>query len=433
MSTKVAINGLGRIGRAILKLVIDEPSIELVAVNDLVEVENLAYLLRFDTVYGRYSKPVVVDGDDLVVAGRKLRTLSNRDPLDLPWKELGVELVFECTGALTRREDLEKHVRAGARFVLLSAPSKDEEVETVIHGVNVPGGTPAIISCASCTTNCITPIVEVIGRRIGIREGGDDDRARLYLVPIDRRRTEQAFPPRSGRGSEPRAGHDGRRTRDDACAASNTRVCSTASRSGADSCRIDRGHHVRHFAKDDRRRGEPDPHGRSRHARYAGVLGVSRDPLVSSDIVGDPRASIVDLELTKVIDGDLVKVMSWYDNEWGYANQMLREARSVAGGFELAEADARSRRRSTVAVTVRKSKGSRNNKATKTEIKLEVTGVHLWGWGWRLTQLMPAQGVEGACSRCDMKNGTITVMASDAPGSEYRAFDALGIFAGFVR
>ena len=139
MSIKVAINGLGRIGRATLKLVLDEPSIELVAVNDLVDVENLAYLLRFDTVYGRYSKLVEVDGDDLVVAGRKLRTLSNRDPLGLPWKELDVELVFECTGALTRREDLEKHIRAGARFVLLSAPSKGEEVETVIHGVNVAG------------------------------------------------------------------------------------------------------------------------------------------------------------------------------------------------------------------------------------------------------------------------------------------------------
>src|SRR5678816_2456997 len=170
MSTKVAINGLGRIGRAILKLVIDEPSMELVAVNDLVDVENLSYLLRFDTVYGRYSKPVLIDGHDLVVAGRKLRTLNKRDPSELPWKELGVELVFECTGAFTRREDLEKHVRAGARFVLLSAPSKGEEVETVIHGVSVQGNTPSIISCASCTTNCITPIVEIIGRRIGFQK-----------------------------------------------------------------------------------------------------------------------------------------------------------------------------------------------------------------------------------------------------------------------
>ncbi|MGQ0539371.1 MAG: glyceraldehyde 3-phosphate dehydrogenase NAD-binding domain-containing protein, partial [Gemmatimonadaceae bacterium] len=114
MSTRVAINGLGRIGRAILKLVIDEPAFELVAVNDLVDVENLAYLLRFDTVYGRYSKPVRVEEGNLIVAGRELRALTKGDPADLPWRELGVELVFECTGAFTRREDLEKHVRAGA-------------------------------------------------------------------------------------------------------------------------------------------------------------------------------------------------------------------------------------------------------------------------------------------------------------------------------
>lgn len=170
MSTRVAINGLGRIGRAILKVAIDEPTLELVAVNDLVDAENLAYLLRFDTVYGRYAKPVAVEGGDLAVAGRKLRTLRSRDPQGLPWKELGVDLVFECTGALARREDLEKHIRAGARIVLLSAPAKDGEVETVVHGVNVPGGTASIISCASCTTNCITPIVEVIGRRIGFKK-----------------------------------------------------------------------------------------------------------------------------------------------------------------------------------------------------------------------------------------------------------------------
>ena len=144
MSVKVAINGLGRIGRAILRLVIDEPSLELVAVNDLIDIENIAYLLRFDTVYGRYRNSVIVDGENLVVAGRELRFLSNRDPLSLPWKELDVELVFECTGTLTRRDQLEKHVQAGARTVLLSAPSKAEDVVTVIHGVNVPGGAPAV-------------------------------------------------------------------------------------------------------------------------------------------------------------------------------------------------------------------------------------------------------------------------------------------------
>src|SRR4026208_1325695 len=134
MSTRVAINGLGRIGRAILKLAIDDPSLELVAVNDLVEVENLAYLLRFDTAYGGYSKSVAVSGSDLVVAGRTVRTLKSRDPSELPWSELGVDLVFECTGMFTRRADLEKHIRAGASFVLLSAPSHGGEVETVVHG-----------------------------------------------------------------------------------------------------------------------------------------------------------------------------------------------------------------------------------------------------------------------------------------------------------
>jgi glyceraldehyde 3-phosphate dehydrogenase len=124
MKSRIAINGLGRIGRALLRLTIDEPSLELVAVNDLVDAATLAYLLRYDTVYGRYSKSVSVNGTDLVVADRRLRTLRTSDPLELPWKELEVDVVFECTGALTRREDLEKHVRAGARFVLLSAPSK---------------------------------------------------------------------------------------------------------------------------------------------------------------------------------------------------------------------------------------------------------------------------------------------------------------------
>jgi len=167
MTTRVAINGLGRIGRAILKLIVDEPMLELVAINDLVDIENLAYLLRFDSVYGRYPKPIGVEGGDLVIAGRRVRTLSSRDPLELPWKGLAVELVLECTGAFARRADLEKHVRAGARFVLLSAPTKGGEVETIVHGVSSPRGDLSIISCASCTTNCITPIVEVIGRRIG--------------------------------------------------------------------------------------------------------------------------------------------------------------------------------------------------------------------------------------------------------------------------
>jgi glyceraldehyde 3-phosphate dehydrogenase len=330
MSTRVAINGLGRIGRAILKLVTDEPSLELVAINDLVEVDNLAYLLRFDTVYGRYPKPVVVEGGDLVVAGRKVRTLRSHDPLRLPWKELSVDLVFECTGMFTRRDDLEKHIRAGARFVLLSAPSHGGEVETVIHGANDPEGTPGIISCASCTTNCITPIVEVIGRRVGLQKAvmttvhaytssqsvvdGPSRHLRrgraagANLVPTTTGAalaTTRALPQYEGL-------FDGIAVRAPLPIGSIADITFLTSRKTS----VDE---VNQILTDE-----------AVSERYAGVLGVSRDPLVSSDIIGDPRASVVDLELTKVIDGDLVKVMSWYDNEWGYANQMLREARSVA-------------------------------------------------------------------------------------------------------
>jgi glyceraldehyde 3-phosphate dehydrogenase len=329
LTTKVAINGLGRIGRAILKLVIDEPSFDLVAINDLVEVENLAYLLRFDTVYGRYSKCVAVDGDKLVVGGREVKTLTQRDPAQLPWKDLDVELVFECTGALTRREDLEKHVHAGARVVLLSAPSKGAEVETVVHGANEASDSSSIISCASCTTNCITPIVEVIGRRIGFTKAtmttvhaytssqsvvdGPNKRFRrgraaaANLVPATTGAalaTTRALPRYAGL-------FDGVAIRAPVPVGSIADITFVTSRNTS----VEEVNQVLTEEAD--------------MPRYSGVLGVSRAPLVSSDVIGDPRASIVDLELTKVVDGDLVKVMSWYDNEFGYANQMLREAVSV--------------------------------------------------------------------------------------------------------
>jgi glyceraldehyde 3-phosphate dehydrogenase len=330
LTCKVAINGLGRIGRAILKLVVEDPSFELVAVNDLVDVENLAYLLRFDTVYGPYSKVVAVDGNRLVVAGREMRTLTQRNPSRLPWKDLEVDLVFESTGALTRRADLEKHIHAGARVVLLSAPSKDVEVETVVHAANESTGRSAIISCASCTTNCITPIVEVIGRRIGFAKAmmttvhaytssqslvdGPNKRFRrgraaaANLVPATTGATQattRALPEYANR-------FDGIAIRAPIPVGSIADITFVTSRRTS----VDE---VNAILTEE-----------AATERYAGVLGVSRDPLVSSDIAGDPRASVVDLELTKVVDGDLVKVMSWYDNEWGYANQMVREAKSVA-------------------------------------------------------------------------------------------------------
>lgn len=330
MRTKVAINGLGRIGRAILKLIIDEPSMELVAVNDLTDVENLAYLLCYDTVYGRFSKSVIIDGGDLKVDGRKLRTFNERDPSNLPWKQLGVDLVFECTGALTHREDLEKHIYAGAKFVLLSAPSKSEDVETVVHGSNTKGTASNIVSCASCTTNCITPIVEIIGRRIGFEKAAMTtvhaytasqsvvDRpnkrfrrgraAAANLVPASTgaaHATTLALPAYKGR-------FDGIAIRAPIPVGSIADVTFLTSRKTT----VDEVNRI--FIEE------------AASERYDGILGVTNDPLVSSDIIGDSRASVVDLDLTKVVDGDLVKVLSWYDNEWGYANQMVREARSIS-------------------------------------------------------------------------------------------------------
>jgi glyceraldehyde 3-phosphate dehydrogenase len=168
---KVAINGLGRIGRAALKQILEHKELTLIAANDLVPADNLAYLLNFDTVYGRYSKRVEADPEGLRINGQKILLFSEKDPSKLPWKKLEVGLVFECTGVFTKKEDLFKHLQAGARKVILSAPAKDNEISTVVYGVNHDSGsTIKVVSCASCTTNCITPVVEVMSRRIGLKK-----------------------------------------------------------------------------------------------------------------------------------------------------------------------------------------------------------------------------------------------------------------------
>ncbi|HZD11278.1 MAG TPA: glyceraldehyde 3-phosphate dehydrogenase NAD-binding domain-containing protein, partial [Candidatus Binatia bacterium] len=167
---RVAINGLGRIGRATFKIMLDTPELEVVAVNDLVPNDNLAYLLKYDTVYGRYERDVDYDDEHLIVDGEKYPVYHEKDPEALPWQELDVGLVIESTGVFTTREGLEKHLRAGAQRVILSAPSKSPEVMTMVHGVGEPNLDERIISCASCTTNSITPVVEVLGRHIGIRK-----------------------------------------------------------------------------------------------------------------------------------------------------------------------------------------------------------------------------------------------------------------------
>jgi glyceraldehyde 3-phosphate dehydrogenase len=241
-----------------------------------------------------------------------------------------VDIVFECTGAFTKREDLDGHIRAGARYVILSAPSNSDDVETVVHGVNTPQGATAVISCASCTTNCITPVMEILGRRIGVRKAimtavhAYTSSQAIVDSPRSRARRGRAgasnfVPTSTGAAAatvralpEYRGRFDGVAVRVPVAAGSLADIVCVA----ATPTTVDEVNEV--FTAE------------AASERYRGVLGVTADPIVSSDIIKDPRASVVDLGMTQVVDGDLIKVMSWYDNEWGYSNQLVREALRIA-------------------------------------------------------------------------------------------------------
>lgn len=333
---KVAINGMGRIGRATFKVLMGTPSLEVVAVNDLMETENLSYLLKFDTVYGRYPEPVTSSGDELLVGKKRFRVLHEKDPAKLPWKDLGVDLVFESTGFFTKAEDMRKHIQAGAKMVILSAESKSEEVVTVVYGATSEQPEhPTLISCASCTTNCITPLVEIMGRRIGIKKAvmttvhAYTATQSLIDSPVKkefrrgRAAAQNLVPTTTGAASattkalpQYKGKFDGVSVRAPVPVGSVSDVVFVTSRPTS-------VEEVNGIFREE-----------AQSERYRGVLGVGEEPMVSSDIVQDPRASIVEPSMTKVVDGDLVKVLSWYDNEWGYANQMAREAVRVTSGVK---------------------------------------------------------------------------------------------------
>jgi glyceraldehyde 3-phosphate dehydrogenase len=328
----VAINGLGRIGRATLKIVLEKPNLRLTAVNDLLAADNLAYLLRFDTVYGRWARAVSAHEKLLNIDGKNYPVLRERDPAQLPWRQMGVDVVFECTGAFRERDDLAKHIVAGARFVILSAPAKSEDIPTVVHAVNGLSGNPSqIVSCASCTTNCITPVVEIMARRIGVRkatmttihaytanqsivDSGSKDFRRgragaANLVPASTGAafaTTRALPALRGK-------FDGVAVRAPVPVGSLADIVFIAERATS----VDEVNRL--FRAE------------AASERYREVLAVTEEPIVSSDIIQQAYASIVDLSMTQVVDKDLVKVMSWYDNEWGYANQMVRESLQFSG------------------------------------------------------------------------------------------------------
>jgi glyceraldehyde 3-phosphate dehydrogenase len=328
---RIAINGLGRIGRAALKIVLDRGKLELVAVNDLIPNHDLVYLLKYDTVYRRYERQVESVADGISIDGTTYKAFSEKDPTKLPWKDLDIDLVLECTGVLRKREDLEKHLQAGAKQVILSAPAKSEDVTTVVHGVAAPDvGSNQIISCASCTTNCITPIVEIVGRRIGVKKA--------MMSTIHAYTASQAIV--DGPHKKPRRGRAG---------AANFVPTSTGAARATTKVLPEYADRFDGVAV----RG-PVPAGsiadlvflteravtidevidilkeEAASEKYRGIVGVTEDPIVSSDIIRDGHAAVVDLEMTRVVDGDLVKIMAWYDNEWGYATQMVKEAERIS-------------------------------------------------------------------------------------------------------
>jgi glyceraldehyde 3-phosphate dehydrogenase len=331
MPARVAINGLGRIGRATFRSVLEQRALELVAVNDVAPADNLAYLLRYDTAYGRFGESVTAADSTISVGDRSVRVLNEKDPARLPWSDLDVDLVFECTGIFRTRNDAGRHLQAGARRVVLSAPAKDD-MATIVYGVNQDDGAGVeMISCASCTTNCIAPVMEVLERRIGMQKAtmttvhaytagqqlvdGAAGRwrrgraAAANIVPTSTgaaQATAKTVPSIKGR-------FDGVALRVPVPVGSIADiVCVTSRSTTADEI----NDIFREEAASD---------------RYRGVLGVAEDPIVSSDVIADPRASVVDATLTTVTAGDLVKVMAWYDNEWGYARQMVRQALATVG------------------------------------------------------------------------------------------------------
>jgi Glyceraldehyde-3-phosphate dehydrogenase/erythrose-4-phosphate dehydrogenase len=326
---KVAINGLGRIGRAALKILLEVGGTEVVAVNDLASVDNLVYLLTHDSVYGRYGRSVEALGDTLVIDGQAITVYNQRDPAGLPWKELDVDLVLECTGVFRREEDLRRHLTAGARFVILSAPARTETVATVVHGVNDPSQPQQVTSCASCTTNCVAPVVEVMSRRVGV------ERAILTTVHAYTS-TQQLVDGPSKSFRRGRAGATNMLPDATGAAVATTKtVPELTDRFDGVAVRVPIPvgslADIVFVAARPTSAEEVNDILREEAAtdRYRGILGVSDAPLVSADIVGDPRASIVDAPMTRVVDDTLVKIMSWYDNEWGFAHQMIREALSV--------------------------------------------------------------------------------------------------------
>jgi glyceraldehyde 3-phosphate dehydrogenase len=331
--TKIAINGFGRIGRLVARAIMERPDcgLDLVAINDLADAKSNAWLFSRDSVHGKYPGQVSAEGEDLVIDGKRIRVTAERDPANLPHRELGVELVLECTGFFTDRASCQKHIDAGAKRVLISAPGKGVDL-TVVYGVNhdkLESG-HVIVSNASCTTNCLAPVAKVLNDSIGIERGL---MTTIHAYTNDQKILDQIHP-------------DLRRAR--AAAMSMIPTTTGAARAVGEVLpelkgKLD-GSAVRvpvpdgslvdltFTPKRDTSRDEVNAilKAAAESGPLEGVLHYSEDPLVSIDIVHTPASSTVDSLETAVLDGKLVRVVSWYDNEWGFSNRMVDTACAMA-------------------------------------------------------------------------------------------------------
>jgi glyceraldehyde 3-phosphate dehydrogenase len=333
MAIKVAINGFGRIGRNALRAAkaLGARELDFVAVNDLTDTATLAHLLKYDSVHGRYAGTVETRGDTLVVDGDAIKVLAQKDPAALPWKDLGVDIVLESTGLFTDREKAAKHLEAGARKVVISAPAKKEDI-TIVYGVNHTKYDPTahhVISNASCTTNCLVPIVKVVLEQFGFVNGFmttihsyTNDQQILDLPHKDLRRARAAalsiIPTTTGAAKatslvipEVKGKIDGISLRVPTCDVSVVDL----------TCQVARSTTIEEVNNAFRTAAQ---------GALKGVLATSDEPLVSVDYIGNLSSSTVDLALTNVIDGKLVHVSSWYDNEMGYSARCVDLMRYMA-------------------------------------------------------------------------------------------------------
>lgn len=331
---RIAINGFGRIGRTAFKIAFEKPGLEVVAVNDISELENLAYLLRYDTVYGSYERRLkAVPGGLLIDGKRKVRVLAEREPAKLPWKRLKIDVVLECTGRFTNTEAAAGHAKAGAQRVIISAPVHGD-AKTFLLGANAEKyGDEIVISNASCTTNCIAPIARIMSEKFGVRKA--------MMTTIHAVTAEQSLVD----GPSPALHHDFRRGR-----AGIWNIVPTTTGAATAVAKVVAGldkkfdglairvpvlcGSLADFTFLLKKKTNVASLNRvltkaAQTPPWKGIIEVSHEPLVSSDILRNPASAIVDLTLTKVVDGDLVKVVAWYDNEWGYANRLIELAEQV--------------------------------------------------------------------------------------------------------